>query len=301
MSPRRTTTDAPAPELEALVRTLPGVLERLRESYGALERRARRVELELRRAQDEKDELREQLHAADKLAALGTMAAGIAHEIRNPLNAVKGFAELLMGAGLADERLRRWAENIVAGVHEVDQIIDNMLSFASPERLRLEPVDGSELLESAARLARNAAQHAAGHEALVLRCEVEGFLADRIKLRQAARNLIENALEAQGEHGVARVEVGLTREGSELVLRVADAGPGVPAELRRKILDPFFTTHADGTGLGLALVATIARLHGGSVQVAPRPSALGGALFELRIPFQPVSEPTRPLSPQPRG
>ncbi len=290
MTPRRAPAIAAAwpKALEDVARSLPAVLEKLRASYDELEQRAARVEAELVRASRERDELAEQLHAADKLAALGTMAAGIAHEIRNPLSAVKGFAELLLIQGPADARGRRWAGQIVAGVSEVDLIIDNLLSFATPERLRLEPVEGRALLEEAARLALAEREDASGRDLLALRAEAPPFRADRIKLRQAVRNLIENALEAQAASSRPRVEVALALEGSELVFRVADAGPGVAPELQSKILDPFFTTHADGTGLGLALVSVIARLHGGSVQVSPRPSALGGALFLLRIPFQPA-------------
>ncbi len=281
-------------ELEEVARSLPAVLEKLRASYAELEARAARVETELQRAKSEKEELSEQLHAADKLSALGTMAAGIAHEIRNPLNAVEGFAELLLAGVTLDEQGRRWAEHIVAGVKDVDQIIDNLLSFATPECLRLEPVEGRELLASAANLVlagdRRPLSRACASGPITLRAEAPLFRADRIKLRQAVRNLIENALRAQDGSSEPRIEVALAREGPELVVRVADAGPGVPAELRSRILDPFFTTHADGTGLGLALVSTIARAHGGSVQLSPERSELGGALFLLRIPFLPAAE-----------
>ena len=284
-------------ELQAVARALPGVLDGLRASYAELAERAARVERELVEALRERRELAERLHAADKLSAFGTMAAGIAHEIRNPLNAVRGFAELLAarardaGAHGADagERLR-WSQRIVEGVCEVDAIIDNLLSFGSPERLRLEDVDGRELLEGAARLAR-AGKDEGALPAIAVRADAPPFRGDAIKLRQAVRNLIENALEAQAESRAPRVEAALTREDRELVVRVADAGPGVPDELRARILDPFFTTHADGTGLGLALVSVIARLHGGSVQCSPRRSELGGALFVLRIPFQPADRP----------
>lgn len=305
-------------ELQQVARALPAVLDGLRSSYRELAERATRVERELAEANRERRELAERLHAADKLSALGTMAAGIAHEIRNPLNAVRGFAELLAArerdvrdiavrdiavrgiavSGIADERAQRWTQLIVEGVNEVDAIIGNLLSFGSPERLRLEDVDGQELLEGAARLV---ATHCEGGAAplVTVRAEAPPFRGDRIKLRQAVRNLIENALEAQAGAQTPRIEVELEREGAELVVRVSDAGPGVPAELRGRILDPFFTTHADGTGLGLALVSVIARLHGGSVQCAPRCSALGGALFVLRIPFQPADRPAElPRNPR---
>jgi signal transduction histidine kinase len=283
--------------MRAVARALPGVLDGLRASYRELEERAARVERELAEANRERGELEERLHAADKLSALGTMAAGIAHEIRNPLNAVRGFAELLAdrargGSGGIGERERRWARCIVEGVCEVDAIIDNLLSFGSPEKLRLEAIDGRELLEGAARLAARLepAQDLALRGVRV-RSGAPAFRGDRIKLRQAVRNLLENALEAQDGSRAPCVEAELALEGGELVFRVSDAGPGVPAELQRRVLDPFFTTHADGTGLGLALVSVIARLHGGSVQCSYQRSALGGALFVLRIPFQPADSP----------
>ncbi len=297
-------------ELQQVALSLPAVLDGLRASYRELTERAAHVERELAEANRERRDLAERLHAADKLSALGTMAAGIAHEIRNPLNAVRGFAELLAArergfcgnngvgnngvAAITGERAQRWAELIVEGVSEVDAIIDNLLSFGSPERLRLEIIDGQELLEGAARLVATGPENG-GAAQIRVHADVPPFRGDRIKLRQAVRNLIENALEAQASREAPgrapRVEAELACEGAELVFRVADAGPGVPEELRTRILDPFFTTHADGTGLGLALVSVIARLHGGSVQCSPRPSALGGALFVLRIPFQPADRP----------
>lgn len=233
----------------------------------------------------------EKLHTADKMAALGTLAAGVAHEIRNPLNAVKGFASLmgtaLEGAELG-ERLRGWAANIVAGASEMDAIVENMLTFGSPERLRTEALEASELLRGALDAARSGANVHDDFE-VELRAEVAPFVGDRIKLRQALRNLIENALAAQGPGG--RISVSAETEGNDVILRVADGGPGISAELRRRVFDPFFTTRADGTGLGLALVATIARLHGGRAEVSPHPSSLGGAEILLRFPLHPASVP----------
>ena len=284
--------------LQEVARVLPAVLDGLWASYGELERRSERVEHELAQANRERSELAERLHATDKLSALGTMAAGIAHEIRNPLNAVRGFAELLAQKVRGDARASAWAGMIVEGVLEVDAIIENLLSFGSPEKLRCETIDGQELVEEAAGLMRARSGTRNSAPDVRVRSEVPAFVGDRIKLRQAIRNLIENALEAQAELDTARVEVELVRSGDELECRVGDAGPGVVAELRSKILDPFFTTHADGTGLGLALVSVIARLHGGSVRCSPDPSPLGGALFVLRIPFQPAAPSAALSQPQ---
>ncbi len=229
----------------------------------------------------ERASLQERLHGADKLAALGTLSAGVAHELRNPLNAVKGFASLLQRQDFGDPRYQRWATCIVQGVDEADAIIDNMLSFGSPQRLRIETVDPTDLLEGAVRLVRSETE---GPVHIDFECDAPRFQADRIKLRQAIRNLAANALEAQGAEG--RVKIALTKEQDEIHIRVEDAGPGISAEHRARVMDPFFTTRADGTGLGLPLITVIARLHGGELELAPEPSTLGGAEFLIRLPLR---------------
>jgi signal transduction histidine kinase len=303
LSPAQALVPASGRELDQVVREFPVVLERLRAAYEELESRAARVEGELEAANRElghkvseldrllreRSVLDERLHAADKMAALGTLAAGIAHEIRNPLNAVRGFAALLLRRTELDPRFHRWCQLILDGTSEADEIIENMLSFGSPERLRLEAIRPEELLEDARRAALAAEDSRLEVE---LATDAPPFLGDRIKLRQAIRNLIANALAAQ-VHGArgGRVSVELARRGGALSIRVADAGPGVPASIRARIFDPFYTTRPEGTGLGLALVAVIARLHGGEVSLSPDPSPLGGAEFELRLPFHPADPP----------
>jgi signal transduction histidine kinase len=235
-------------------------------------------------------ELSERLHGLDKLAALGNMAGGIAHELRNPMNAVKGFAALLARRMEPGSREHGWARMIVEGVEEADSILTSMLTLAAPERLARERIEGGELLAAAVECASRDAAPEAGRSAwsIEAECGAPPFEADRIQLRQAIRNLVANAIEAQPGGGHVRVSLAL-EEGSEIVVRVTDAGPGIPAELRRRVLDPFFTTRPQGTGLGLALVGTIARLHGGRVDVSPNPAPLGGADVSLRIPFRPAA------------
>jgi signal transduction histidine kinase len=232
--------------------------------------------------------LTERLHSLDKMAALGTLAAGIAHEIRNPLNAVRGFAELLRRDRTVDAARARWAGHICEGVDEADAIISSLLSFGAPERLRRETIEATELIGSAIALARRSLP--GGGDPALWRIESETdcpvFLGDRIKLRQALRNLVANALEVQPRGG--RVHVACSLRGGEVVFDVRDAGPGIAPGLRRRVADPFFTTRAEGTGLGLALVHTIAELHGGRLEISPTPAPRqygGGAHLILTLPY----------------
>ncbi len=230
----------------------------------------------------------ERMHAMDKMAALGTMGGGIAHEIRNPLNAVKGFARLLereLPDDSENRKVRRWAQCIVEGTDEADAIIESLLAFANPERVKQDAIDPAELAASAVR----AALQDEGPWEVDVETSAPPFLGDRIKLRQALRNLVANAAEIQPEGG--RIQVAVERRGESIALCVRDAGPGVPPELRQRVTDPFFTTRPEGTGLGLALVATLARLHGGDVAVGAAPPPLNGAEFAITIPFDPTREP----------
>ena len=230
-------------------------------------------------------ELSERLHAMDKLSAMGDMASGIAHELRNPMMAVKGFAEMLAPRLPEGSDERRWAGLIVEGSAEAETILASMMSLASPEKLALDSVDAHELARAALRLARLGAERD-GVCTFELTSSVDcpAFAGDRIKLRQALRNLLANAIQAQPEGG--RVHLAIAREGDEVVARVQDAGPGISQKLARRVFEPFFTTRAEGTGLGLALVQRIAVLHGGRVEISSLPSPLGGAEVRLHLPFR---------------
>jgi signal transduction histidine kinase len=223
----------------------------------------------------------------DKMAALGTMAGGIAHEIRNPLNAVRGFASLLAARVPEDGCEARWARLIEEGVDECDAIVGAVLAFAAPERLCIERLNARVLCESAIGVVqRELARTGRDSEYTLSLCAPDdlAFDGDRIQMRQALRNLIANAVDVQPSGGLVRVEV--TTAGTEIKFRVHDAGPGIPTDLAPRIAEPFFTTRADGTGLGLALVHTVARLHGGSLKVPQTPGPLGGADMHLVLPIE---------------
>lgn len=232
--------------------------------------------------------LTERVHQMDKMAALGNMAAGIAHEIRNPMNAVKGFSDLFLRNLEPGTKDHRWAELISEGVREVDAIITSLLSFSTPEQLNLEEVDAQGLLDGAlaAALQRTPGNRDASDWTITSECRAGRLTCDHIKIRQALRNLISNALDIQPEGGA--IHIACQEQGSEVQFTVSDAGPGIPAEIVGRLTDPFFTTRAEGTGLGLSLVHTIVRLHGGNLEVLPTPSPLGGAQFKIHVPKTPL-------------
>lgn len=233
------------------------------------------------------ERLVEKLHTLDKMAALGNMAGGIAHEIRNPMNAVRGFAELLRREFDSSTKAHRFASRICDGCDEANQIITSLLMLASPERLSLEDVDSTALVDEAIATAMSAIPSDAPSACwdVTRSVEVTTLRGDRIKLRQALRNLVANALQAQPTGG--RVHVEVARHGAVIRVRVADAGPGVPERLAHRISEPFFTTRPEGTGLGLALVRTIVELHGGELQISTTPSELGGAEIAFTLPSSP--------------
>ena len=234
----------------------------------------------------ELDAMTRKVHLQAKMAALGTMAGGIAHEIRNPLNAVRGFASLLLTKVPAGSTEERWARLIEEGVDECDGIVGAVLAFAAPERLTFERLNAQELCEAALAVVQRELERRERQDDYSLSLDAPADLSldgDRIQLRQALRNLIANAIDVQPSGGLVRIEA--TSDGAHVELRVHDSGPGIPPDAVGLVTDPFFTTRADGTGLGLALVHTVARLHGGQLEVCPAPGPLGGADMRLVIPI----------------
>ncbi|QDU86484.1 Sporulation kinase E [Planctomycetes bacterium Pla163] len=235
----------------------------------------------------ELDALTERLLVQDKMAALGTLAAGIAHEIRNPLNAIGGFAGLLEKR-LDEPTAVRWAGLIGQGSREIESIVTGLVTMAGGESVVATTVSAHELVEAAVD---RVLAHTDGASAWSIERDVrvDTLEGDEVKLRQALRNLVDNALVAQPDGGRIVVRVAPASDGSDAVdISVDDDGPGVPAELRKRVLEPFYTSRAEGTGLGLALTHTIVQLHGGSLSIKDASSPLTGARFSLRIPNSPT-------------
>ena len=242
--------------------------------------------LEVISDQTEVAHLRNQVTRLDTLAALGEMAAGVAHEIRNPMSAVEGFAGLLerscRGEGApARDQLLRYADRIRKGVAEVNGIITNLLMWARPERALMDRVELASLF---AELIRDLESEPAGAYA---RVEVAAAThpwavrGDRLKLKLALGNLVRNAREAAGSDG--HVRLAATCESGRLTVTVDDDGPGLDPRVRCRLFRPFTTTKASGTGLGLAIARKLVDLHGGEIVAGDGP--LGGARFAVLLPL----------------
>jgi signal transduction histidine kinase len=241
----------------------------------------------------DKRELSRRAQTAEKLAAVGTMTAGLSHEIRNPLNAAAlqlSVLERRLGKLPADVQpaLLEPLTLVKDEIRRLDHILEDFLQFARPRVFEPRPV---EVVPVAARVL-----DLLGGEAERRRVKVERDLepvgaisGDEERFRQVLVNLLLNAFEAAGEGGSVRVSCRAAPEDPvhpdgppRVEVAVDDSGPGVPEAVRERIFEPFFTTKARGSGLGLSIVHAIIAQHGGTISVQDAPE--GGARFLLRLP-----------------
>ena len=248
----------------------------------------RRERAEARAREDARvRELERQLFHAERLTTVGRLAAGIAHEINNPLEGMGNYlslAEAALARGDLESGRRRLA-GVKEGLERAALVVRQVLAHADPARTPRSPVDmtrvfaeTTEFVRSRGEFARVRFETALGEGALV----VEG---SPIMLGQVAVNLILNACEAQPEGG--EVVVSAHRESGRVVAEVADRGPGVPEADRERIFEPFFSTK-ESTGLGLSVCHSIVRQHGGELVALGREG--GGAVFRLSLPAAPETE-----------
>jgi len=224
---------------------------------------------------------RERLLQSEKLAALGTLAAAIAHEVRNPLAVIRSAAQSLAEAAPAQaaETLRS-CRFMMEEADRLASLANSLLAFARPARLRAQPVGAAELFDRALLLARGEI------ESRQVRIERRDpppnavASADPNLIAQVLAGLLTNAAQAAPVGGEVRMDC--RAEESTVELAVEDSGPGVPPALRERIFEPFFTTRASGVGLGLAIARQIAEAHGGSIRLGE--SLSGGARFSVTLP-----------------
>ncbi len=234
----------------------------------------------IQRQLDLLEQRRAELAQSEKLAAIGRLAAGIAHEVRNPLGVIRASASIVregLDEGTEDHRA---CELIEDEIDRLDGLIGALLAFARPARLTVAPTALGPVFDRAVALAREStALEVEVPDVPAQAAEASTVQADADLLTQLVLGLLVNASEA----GARRAEVRASMDPERARLEVADDGPGVEEEVRGRVFEPFFTTKASGTGLGLAMAQRIVEAHGGRIAVDADP-ALGGARFMVELP-----------------
>jgi len=262
------------------------IVNRLVIRYRAENQRFQALAEDLTVANENLKKAQEDARRAERLAALGQLSAGLAHEIRNPLGVIKGSAEIL-NQKLADSNplAQELSGYIYTEVNRLSGLVARFLDFARPSQLDLRRTDLPALVEKTLK----SVSEQQPMDKIAVKTEyapaLPPVMADQQLCDQVFTNLISNACEAMGEQGgELRINLQPRNSGSkhEVVVDIEDTGPGIPADIKEQIFNPFFTTKKSGVGLGLAIVTKIVDAHGGTVRVTSEPGH--GARFQVSLP-----------------
>jgi len=230
----------------------------------------RKLEETLQRHEQERAGLEDRFERAERLASIGQLAAGVAHEIKNPLAGVQGVLEILVEDCRSDERIDLY-RRMLDELRRVNSTLHSLLQFARPQKPKKCLTKIDVLLEDVVELARPGL----ARRDISLNYEVasglETFHLDPSQIRQVLINLINNAGEAISKTGTIGLQASPYPEGDGLILAVSDDGQGMDEETSKKVFEPFFTTKLHGTGLGLAVARRIVEEHGGKIEISSEP------------------------------
>jgi len=221
--------------------------------------------------------LREQVRQMDRLAAVGEMAATVAHEIRNPLGGIRGFAAFLSQDIPEDDPRRRLVDKIEAGAKSLEKVVNGLLEYTRPVELSLKPVGAAGLVDAALGYVNHDPARLTVENRIAPDLRV---LADADKVRQIFLNILLNA--SQSLDGAGRIDIRAAADSGEVTIAFQDSGPGIAEDELDRVFSPFYTTKEKGTGLGLAVCRKIVEGHGGALWAESR--AGEGATFHVRLP-----------------
>jgi two-component system sensor histidine kinase PilS (NtrC family) len=226
--------------------------------------------------------LENQLLQTEKLAAVGQLAAGIAHEIRNPLAGISGSIQMLSQEHATDPQQKKLMDIVIREIDRLNLLITDFLNYAKPEKSPEQPVDLRPVIEEVLALSRRHPDVSPGFvwDTDIQSVQVLGFAE---KLKQAFYNICINSLQAMKDRPVQKLEVRLSARGDWAVLSIKDSGAGMSEDTKKKMFEPFHTTKAKGTGLGLAITYKILEVHRAQIDVQ---SELGvGTEFIIKFPL----------------
>jgi two-component system sensor histidine kinase HydH len=224
----------------------------------------------------------EQLKKADRLASLGRLSSGIAHEIRNPLASIKGSFEILESEIPPDSKKYEFVKIIKEEIVRLNAIVESFLKFARPPKPSRQPTSLNELIESILLLTNKQAQKCSIEIRKNLDPELPMIQVDPNQIRQVIMNVVLNGLESMPEGGTLEITSGRGTSGRGAVVEISDSGIGIGREELDHIFDPFFTTKTQGTGLGLAISYQLVQNHGGTIKAARNERS--GLTFSVELP-----------------
>jgi two-component system sensor histidine kinase HydH len=228
-------------------------------------------------------DLQEKVRRSERLASLGRLAAGVAHEIRNPLSSIRGFAQYFMNRLKGHEEEQGYASVMVKEVDRLNRVVTDLLDFARPKEPRREPHHLGNILSHSIKLLEPELKKKGVQVEEEYESDIPPVLVDRDQLSQAFLNLLLNSVESIEGGGRIRISLkkGYNQNGAEVA--VSDTGRGIPPEDLGRVFEPFFTTKRGGTGLGLAIVHQIVESHGGEITVESTERV--GTTFRITLPI----------------
>ncbi|UCG21383.1 MAG: PAS domain S-box protein [Deltaproteobacteria bacterium] len=226
--------------------------------------------------------LQQEVERSKRLASLGSLAAGVAHEIRNPLSSVKGFATYFRDRLKDSPRDRDTATTMIQEVERLDRVIGQLLEFARPSTLKIKPVRINDLIQHSLKLIEGDARSKGIEVKVDIPLDLPDVPMDGDRINQVLLNLYLNGLQAMDGGGLLEVKVSRDDVRKLTTITVSDNGRGIEAADQERIFDPYFTTKPDGTGLGLAIVHKILDAHGGSIKV--RSQTTEGTAVTITLP-----------------
>ena len=244
----------------------------------------------------ERKKMERQILQADRLASLGELSAGVAHEINNPLGLILGYTQLLLQDEPEDTQVFQDLKIVEKYTKNCKKIVEDLLKFTRTSETRMQTIHVNALIEDIVEVVRHQFELAHVTIDVDLSSDIPACEGDEEKLKQVFMNLLMNAQQAIEETGHIQVRTARDRDAGEIVITVTDTGSGMPPEIQDKIFDPFFTTKptGKGTGLGLSVSYGIVQEHGGRINVESRPGE--GTTFVIALPVKERADAERSLT-----
>jgi two-component system, NtrC family, sensor histidine kinase HydH len=235
---------------------------------------------QLKDAYQKLNETFDQLRHADRLASLGQLSAGIAHEIRNPLGSIQGAVDILAQDMPPEDPKFEFAQIAKKEVSRLERLTGEILQFSKPAPPKQMPIDWREIVDAACRLCSDQARRQKVEIVESFESQGSVILVDPEQIKQVLINLLINAIQAQP--GGGKIAIDGKKEGREIVISIKDHGTGIAPEQLDRIFDPFFTTRHEGTGLGLSISFQLVKNNGGKIWATSEPGH--GAFFNVSFP-----------------